>query len=644
MSLRPETRRVEPKNVYRFAAFFMVIVVAVSTLSVRMFYLQVVASGQPDQISASPGTISQPIPSGRGLIYDASNTALVNNVASWAVSIVPNDVPLSQKKDVVQRLAYLLDLDPVGIITRIDSATGSLYQPVKIADDVPVDVARMIQENPRDLPGVEVQLETHRQYTEGQLFGQIVGYMGGITPEQYTQLKSQGYTDDDIIGQAGLEQYYEQQLRGQYGASTVAVDGAGRPLPGAVASATPEVPGESIQLSIDTHEQQIAMQALQWGLQQAHVTKGVIIVENPQTGAILAMVSLPTYDDQLFANGISDQNYQKLMSDPGQPLINKAISEQYAPGSTFKLVTGTAGLESGKITSTSTIMTKAYVQIGSYIYPDWNHRGWGPLTVTEGLAHSSDTFFYQVAQMVGLDTLTHWALQYGFGAPTGIDLPLEARGIVPTNQWAQSALSRAIYPGEVLQAGIGQGFDTSTPLQLLNAYCALANGGTLYQPHVVATIRDANGNVVQQVQPTAIRTLGASQQNLLTMRLATRAVITSRHTYNMVELPFKVAGKTGTSEFGVKDKNGVLPYHEWFVGYTPGDPYNGNFTTTDSKLAVVAFVYGADTWGDVATEIVKYYMMLHYGLTGNPTATSTPGHINMWAFKTTNFYGTANNH
>jgi penicillin-binding protein 2 len=641
--MRSETRRVEPKNLYRFASFSLVIAVAVATLSARMFYMQLVQGPQPDQTAAGPAFVSQPIPSGRGLIFDASGTPLVKNVASWAISIVPNDLPLSKKSDVITRLANLLNLDPVAILTRIDTATGSLYDPVKVANNISADVARVIQENPSALPGVEVELETSRQYTEGQLFGQLVGYTGRLTAPQYAQLKNQGYLPDDSIGQAGLEESYEQQLRGQYGESTVSVDAAGRPIPGAASSNTPEVPGESIQLSIDSREQQYAMQALQFGLSKAHVTKGVLIAENPQNGQIVAMASLPTYDDQVFANGISEADYKKLSNDPNQPLVNKAISEQYAPGSTFKLVTGTAGLQSGKITPTSTIETRPYVQIGGYRFWDWNKQGFGALNVVQGLGASSDTFFYQLAQMVGLDTLTTWAQNYGFGSPTGIDLPGEASGIVPTAQWAASTIGRALYPGELLYAGIGQGFDAVTPMQLVNAYSALANGGTLYEPHVVSTIRDAHGNVVQQIQPKVISKLPASQQTLLTMRMGTRDVVTSQHTQNLVDLPVKVAGKTGTAEFGIANKYGVLPYHEWFVGYTPGDPYGGDFSTTDSQLAVVAFVYGADTEGNVATEIAKYYMMLHYGLKGDPTSSSTPGHLNMWAFNTTNNYFSANN-
>jgi penicillin-binding protein 2 len=396
-------------------------------------------------------------------------------------------------------------------------------------------------------------------------------------------------------------------------------------------------------LSISPSDQALAQKALQWGISAAGVKMGVIIVENPQNGEILAMVSLPGYDDNLFSQGLSQTAYQALRDDPSAPLINKAVSEQYAPGSTYKLVTGTAGLQAGIITSTTTIESKPYIQIGGYTYKEWNGTGWGPLNIIMGLAHSSDTFFYQLAQKVGLDLLTYWAEQYGFGAKTGVDLPGEATGIVPTNEWKMIAMGQPMYPGEVIQAGIGQGYVTATPLQLLNAYCALANGGNLWQPHLVTKITDPNGNVTD-IQPTLIRKLPASAETLQTMRDGMRAVITSRHTYTMVDLPIKVAGKTGTAEFGTKDKYGRLPYHEWFVGYTPADAFNGDPTGTTSQLAVVAFVYGADTWGDVSTEIVKYFMWLHYNLKGSPFNQKTPGYIPYWVPKRTNFYGTANNH
>ena len=222
--------------------------------------------------------------------------------------------------------------------------------------------------------------------------------------------------------------------------------------------------------------------------------RGVVIVMNPQTGEILAMVSLPTYDNNVFARGISSADYQALLDDPDRPLLNFAISEQYPPGSTYKLVTGTGAL-AGRHDQRPRPCSRprAYLAIGRYKYWDWNQRGFGPLNIYGGFAHSSDTFFYQIAGMLGIDRLGLLGHQFGFGEPTGIDLPGEAGGIVPTNEWKQGVFNQPIYPGEVYQAGIGQGYDMATPLQLLNAYCALANGGTLYRPQIVRRVLAPDG-------------------------------------------------------------------------------------------------------------------------------------------------------
>jgi len=663
MSAKTEGRPAEPRNIYRFGAFVLAVVVGVTSLSARMFYLQVVQGQQAGQGANAALTATQSVPSTRGLIYDASGAPLVKNVVTYSVTVTPIDLQLSEKPLVAERLGSLLNASPVDIETRIDSATGSLYEPVKIADNVPVDVARFIEENGDSLPGVKVVVIQHRQYVTGPLFSELIGYTGQITQAQYDNLKSQGYSTSDVVGQNGLEASYEQLLRGTYGDEKVALDDSGKAIPGLVTSQNQPVPGDSLTLTIDTHEQQIAQKALQWGLNGSGVpiaTRGVIIVENPQNGNILAMVSLPSYDDQKFADGISETDFQKLLADPSQPLLNKAIADQYAPGSTFKLVTGTAGLQdgpqcsfagdkvrdsfdycSGTFNASTTLLSQPYIQIGAFKFWEWDKQGWGPLNITQGVAYSSDTFFYQLAQMVGLDRLTFWATQYGFGAPTGIDLPFEASGIVPTNDWKLKNTGKPMYTGEILQAGIGQGYDASTPLQLLNAYCALANGGNLWQPHVVQSTTDFAGKITQ-IPPKLLNKLPASQETLQEMRLATRAVVTTRHTYNLVDLPIKVAGKTGTAEFGVNDKYGRLPYHEWFVGYVPGDPYNGDFSKPDSQLAVMAFIYGADTWGNVATEVVKYYLMMHFGLKGDPFNIRTPGYIQTWTQKVTNFYGSPN--
>ena len=643
MSVRIDQPSVAVRNGYRFGSFGLAIIVAVAALSVRMFDLQVMQGQSTTQVTQEQSIQTSSVPSSRGLIFDATNTALVKNLPNFVVEVIPHDLPIADKPMVVRRLASLLAMDPLAIDQALDSATGSFYNPVVVATNVDMNLARVVEENHDALPGVQVVSRPLRQYTNGPLFGELLGYTAPITSEPSATDKQAGYSLGDIDGKAGLELQYESVLRGTYGKQTVALDANGQPIPGLTTEVSSPVPGSSLTLTINAKEQALAQKALAWGLAAAHVQMGVIVVENPQNGEILAMVSLPGYDDNIFAQGLSQADYQTMLNDKTLPLINKAVSEQYAPGSTYKLVTATAGLEAGKITASSTILSQPYITIAGTKFPEWNKLGWGPLNVIMGLAHSSDTSFYQLAQMVGLDTLTYWAKQYGFGAKTGVDLPNEASGIVPDDQWSTVAVGRTMYPGEEAQAGIGQGYDAATPLQLLNAYCALANGGNLWTPHVVSAITAPDGTVTK-VQPTLIRNIGASSQNLQTIRAGTRAVVTSHHTYNLVELPIMVAGKTGTAEYGTQDRYGRLPYHEWFVGYTPADPYHGNFNGTDSKLAVAVFTYGADTWGDVSTEIVKYYLWLHYNLRGNALNQRTAGHINTWAFKRTNFYGSANNH
>jgi penicillin-binding protein 2 len=652
------------RNAYRFGAFALAVVVGMTTLGARMFYLQLL-QGQPEAQSANAtATAVQSIPSTRGLIYDANGNVLAQNIVSYSVMVTPSDLPLDEEPVVAQRLGALLNVNPVDIETAIDAATGSMYTPVKIADNVAVSVARFIEENTDQLPGVKVVSASHRQYPAGPLYGEVVGYLGQITARQYANLSAKGYSATDILGQNGLEAYYESRLRGTYGSETVALDSAGKPIPGLVTPKTAPVPGDSLTLTINTREQTLAQTALAWGLNGAGIRSGVIIVENPQNGNILAMVSLPSYNDQLFADGISETDFQALLTDPAQPLLNKAVAAQYAPGSTFKIITATAGLEvqpscdsapgitgdneyhycSGNFSISTKLLTQPYIQIGAFKYWDWNKTGFGPLDVYDGIAHSSDTFFYQVSRMLGIDNLSYWADQYGFGKSTGIDLPFEATGIVPTDAWKQSNQGLPIYTGEVMLAGIGQGFDAGSPLQLLNAYSALANGGNLWRPHVVGSTTDATGKVTQ-VQPVLLNKLQASAQTLQAIRIGTRKVITSRHTYNMVDLPISVAGKTGTAEFGEVDRYGRLPYHEWFVGYVNADPYSDDFSGTSSNLAVVAFLNGADTWGNVATEVVKYYLMLHFGIVKNQaiaTNHNTPGYVLSWVLKRTNFYGTGN--
>lgn len=601
------------RRVSRFLAFGVVMVLAVSGLTARLFYLQIVDGGRFATLSAQNRTVEEAIPSPRGLIYDRAGRVLVTNVPTFAVKVRPADLPTDLRPQVVERLSALLDVPVAEINATIDSNPGSAFDLVRIAGDVDERTALLISEAGFELPGVEIAVEARRQYTYGPLVSQILGYTGPVSAEQLPELRSQGYLPDDLLGKTGLEAHYETELRGIYGAQSVERDATGRRTQ-VLQTLSEPVPGNSLNLTIDVKEQKYAETALKWAMNEVGLKRGVVIVMNPQTGEIVALVSLPTYDNNLFARGISQTDYQALATDPDQPLLNHATQAHYPPGSTYKLVTGTGGLADRKITANTQLQTQGFLTLGSTRFYDWNRRGFGRCDIYCGFGHSSDTYFFQVAGMLGIDRLAYWARQYGFGSPTGIDLPGEVSGIVPTNQWKQDALGEPIYPGETYQAGIGQGYDVVTPIQLVTAYAALANGGTVYQPQLVHDIVGPNGEVVRDFEPIARHQMDVPASVLETMRNAARSVVTLRHTYNLVELPIKVAGKSGTAEFGTRDRQGRLPFHSWFVGFVPKDPENGSFDDTDSELVVLAFAYDSRTKGNVATEIVKYYLQQHYAI------------------------------
>ena len=613
MSTFLDGRREYSRPLSRFLVFGLAAVVAISALTARLFYMQVISNTEFTSLADSNRTVLEAIPSTRGLIYDRSGAPLVTNVPTFSVKIRPADLPEERRDEVVDRLSALIGTSVADINAAIDGNPGSTFDAVRVAQDVPKEKANLIAEASLELPGVEVVVESRRQYLEGPLLSQILGYTGPISSEQLDRLKSEGYLPDDLIGKTGLEAYYEDDLRGTYGERSVERDATGRKLQVLKIDSQAEA-GNSLKLTIDTREQKLAQQALQWGMKEAGLKRGVVIVMNPQTGEILAMVSLPTYDDNAFATGISAKAYAALLANKDKPLLNHAVAAHYPPGSTYKLVAGTGVLGDKRITDKTRVQTRGYLTLGGTRFYDWNHRGFGACTIYCGFGHSSDTFFFQMAGKLGADRLGYWAHQYGFGSPTGIDLPNEVSGIVPTNEWKQATFGMPMFGGEVYQSGIGQGYDVVTPIQLITAYAALANGGTVYEPQVVKQVTGPDGTVVRPFQKKIKNKMKVSPETLRIMRNAARSVVTLRHTYNLVELPIKVAGKSGTAEFGTRDSKGRLPFSSWFVGFVPKDARHGSFNSTDSPLMVLAFAYDSRTIGNVATEIVKYYLQLHFGI------------------------------
>ena len=607
-------RRVEPaRRLSRFLVFGLAVVIALSALTARLFYLQIANGVEFTAMAEQNRTALEAIRAPRGLIFDRDGRPLVTNAAMYSVKVRAADIPEERRDEVVERLAALLAMDIADINAAIDANPGSRFDLVRVAEDVDEATAGIIAESRTELPGVEVVVEATRSYPQGPLLAQILGYTGPVSAEQLEDLRDDGYLPDDWLGKSGVEAQYETDLRGVYGLESVARSPSGR-RGDVLRTIRDAEPGNSLTLTIDVEEQKHAEKALKWAMKSIGMKRGVVIVMNPQTGEVIAMVSLPTYDNNDFARGISNADFKKLIEDPDKPLTNHAVQAHYPPGSTYKLVAGTGVLADKRITPSTRVRTAASINIGGTTFWEWNRRGWGGCDIYCGFGHSSDTFFYQMATKLGADRLAYFARQYGFGAPTGIDLPGEVSGIVPSNQWKQDTLGAPMFAGETAQAGIGQGYDVVTPIQLINAYAALANGGKLLRPQIVREVTGPDGEVVRPFKPIVTRKLKVPKHVLATMRKAARTTVTLRHTYNLVDMPIKVAGKSGTAEFGTRDSKGRLPYHSWFVGFVPKDPKKGSFAKADSELVVLAFAYDSRTKGNLGTEIVKYYLQLHYGI------------------------------
>ncbi|MFM8997652.1 MAG: penicillin-binding transpeptidase domain-containing protein, partial [Candidatus Limnocylindrus sp.] len=421
----------------------------------------------------------------RGLILDRVGRVLAENIATYAVQIRPGDLPLTIRQGVVNRLAEILNIDPVRITMTLDRVTGSMWEPVRIASVVDERVIRFIEEERAALPGVETLFEARRAYPLGELTSQVVGYVGRIDALELSALAASGYNELDYIGRAGVEKSYETVLRGTPGIRQIEIDAQGREVRELGITKLP-VAGKSVVLTIDVEAQQRAFDALSWGVKAAGNKQGVVTSMNPQNGEIIAMASLPTYDNNLFSAGITTEQYQKYLDNKNAPLLNHATGSHFPPGSTYKLVTFSCALDQGVVRPQETLASLPYLEVGDQKFYEWNRAGFGRrLTPAQGFSYSSAVVTYQLAQRLKIDRLAECGRAWGFGRPTGIDLPNEIAGLVPDQDWARSAIRRTLYDGEVLQSALGQGYDLATPLQVVNAFSALANGGTLWKPHIV---------------------------------------------------------------------------------------------------------------------------------------------------------------
>ena len=651
----PKKQRIRSASWLRITVLQLLVLAVFVVFGWRLWRLTVVAGAQYRDLAQRNRTRLIKTDTSRGIMYDRTNELLVRNVPRFNVLLIPAYLPKDDvaQESVLQRLHELLDLPLISdyapspfppysgtaeLGLRDLVKEGALYAPYRhifLKKDVAQEVVFVIEEEHLDLPGVLIEVDPYREYVTGSLTAHMLGYMGPIpawAQKEYSE--AQGYEPGDSVVLAGLEVFYEDTLRGRKGTKTIEVDVAGREVRTLGQEVQP-LAGHNLILTIDLDLQRYVESVLRNAMNQVGSQSAVAIVTKVKTGEVLAMVSLPAYDSNLFARGISIKDFVRLNTDPTHPLLDHAIAGQYPPGSVFKLVPAAGALQEGVInrwTSITCPSDSGILWLPNKYYPDdislaqpfycWTHAwgyGHGRLNFLPAFAYSCDIFFYHLGggflkdfEGLGLERLGAYAEAFGYGSPTGIDLPAEAPGLVPDQNWKRINYSAQWTTGDTYNMSIGQGFMWTTPLQIVNATAAVANGGTLYQPQLVYQVRDAEGNTVQDFQPKVIRQLPVSEENLALVREGMRAAVEyGTAQWLQVGAGLKVAAKTGTAEYcdnpDCLDEDGnYRDSHAWFTSFAPYD---------DPEIATVVFVYGGGEGAvaamPVSAEIMNYYFQLY---------------------------------
>jgi len=550
----------------------------------------------------------------RGQIVDRNGHVLASNRQQIVISVVPEELPKDprEREEVLIRLASLLEVTPESLKETLARNIQNRFDPVKVAIDVDIGLLTRIEEQRARLPGVLVEQEPLRYYPDGALFGHLLGQMGEISPDELKARRREGYRPGDFCGKLGLERAYDPFLRGTDGGQKVEVDARGRMR--RVLSHLDPIPGATLRLTIDYNLQKAAYEALTpWA---AKGKPGAAVALDPQTGAVLALVSVPSYDPNLFVRGISARDWKQLQNDPGLPQINRAINSAYAPGSTFKVITAAAGLETGKIDPEERVYCRGSISLGRWRKRCHKRGGHGSVRLNTAIARSCDVYFYRLGQRLGPEKLALFARRFGLGQRTGIDLlrdgepQIERDGIVPDPAYKAARQLGPWVPGETVDYAIGQAMLTCTPIQMCNVAAALANGGTLYRPQLVDTIttydREHRSHVVRHLTPQPIKQLGISPRTRDIIVQGMISVMRPGGTASSSAIPgLSIAGKTGTAEMY---KKGKRVDNAWFIAFAPVEK---------PRIAVCVFVetggHGGAVAAPIARKLIAQYLHIPLG-------------------------------
>ena len=582
----------------RIKILAIIVIAVVSVLILRLAWMQVLQGAQYKKTADANRIRQVTTQAPRGAMYDRNGAVLIVDRPSFAISIIPAEY--TNPAGATPLLASLTDIAAGDIIKLLEVSRELPYSPIRIKRDANQALVANIQERRYQLPGVIVEAIPARHYVYNELAAHVLGFMSLINEEEYEKRRFQGYSRSDLIGKEGLERLWEEQLRGIDGGLQVEVNAMGEEV-GVVGNKAAK-PGKSLRLTLDGNLQKVAEEAL---ASRIAISKelgepakgGAVVVLDVHTGGVLAMVSNPAFDPNSFTEGISDKAWNAIIANKNSPLSNRSIQSAYPPGSVFKIVTAAAALESNLTTDQEVFEDKGVYILEGWSFYGWETKGLGKLTVSDGLAWSSDPMFYELGRRLGADNLASYALTFGYGQTSGIKLVGEDTGVVPTQAWKVATYGQPWYPGETLIGAIGQGYYNATPMQQALLLMAVANGGIVYKPMLVDAVMTSEGAVVEQYKPEVLRTIYLRPDVWETIHQGLVAVTTQGTATTVFQgLTVKVAGKTGSSETG----RGTT--HSWFACYVPAD-------TPEIAVAVLVEEGGEGTVAaaPVARKILEAY-------------------------------------
>lgn len=527
----------------------------------------------------------------RGKIKDRNGVIMVDNRPSFQLALIPEDI--ENPDAALSILRDKFSVDPVLAMKDIKKAKS--FQTVILKRDIVREDVAFVEEHRINLPGIYLEIRPIRNYIHGHLGAHLLGYLGAITEGQLAESKDYIYSRDDFIGQAGVEKSFESVLRGAKGIKRIEVDAAGREL--SELNITPPSSGEDLRLTIDYDTQLAAEQSFEGKL-------GAAVAIDPNTGDILAYVSKPSFDPNMFSYGINNKDWKRLTDDEYHPLQNRPIQGQYPPGSTYKIVTAAAGLEEGVVTPQTRIFCPGSFTLGNRSYRCWKKGGHGTVDVHQALVQSCDVYFYTVGHKIGVDKLSKYSHMFGLGEKTGIDIAGEKAGLIPTTAWKKRARKESWIAGETISCAIGQGYVLTTPIQLTRMVAVIANGGSLVTPHLVYDTHH---------EAPVPRSARISAKTIEIIKDALHGVTYEPHGTAVSALKngrYEYAGKTGTAQvirLGQDRENSTDPRHKdhaWFVAYAPYD---------NPKIAIAVLAehggHGGEAAAPIAGVIMDTYLM-----------------------------------